>query len=417
MTSEGRYRRVRRLGQGGTGTVYAAADTLLGRTVALKVLHGAIESDLLHREAQSLARLQHPNVVVLHDLIEDGGAPALVLEFVDGTDLGTWLAERGRPSAESALALFAQVARAVAYGHALGVLHCDIKPSNVLISNAGEVKLTDFTLAHLLEYGRFHGPQGGSVDFAAPEQLGADGAVDERTDIYALGVLLRRLTGPDGGEAIVAAVDRATQPNPGERFESVSAMLNALPVPGDVTRMTGVARASDFTRVLPGRTPAGRRPRVLGKVAVGVAAGAVAVGAVFAGWTMFAAASPAKVTLPNMVATNAPSARLIARSLQLQYHVRRVYSADASSGAVVSQKPLAGSTVPQGATVTLASLSQADAVTRLRHLGLKTQIHTHDTIFQSAGYVLDQSPAPSVKLLPGATVQITVSTTPWWWVF
>jgi eukaryotic-like serine/threonine-protein kinase len=431
MTSDGRYRRVRRLGRGGAGTVYAAADTLLGRTVALKVVHGAIDPDLLRREAQSLARLQHPAIVVLHDLIDTDDGPALVLEYVEGTDLDAWLTEHGTPGRDAGLALFAQVARAVAYAHALGVLHCDIKPSNILLAVDGEVKLTDFTLAQLLEYGRFHGPRGGSVDYAAPEQLQAGGTVDERTDVYALGILLRRLTGDCDDEAVTVAIERATRPEPAERFASVAEMLKALPVAADVTRLVGAPRGSELTRVLPGRAPRRHGSRSASRLLLGAVSGAVVVAAGFEGWTKFATASPARVTLPNMVATNAPSARLVARSLQLDSHLQRVYSADSPAGTVIAQRPLAGTALPPHGTVTLivskgprpvavpsvSNLTRTAAVAELQHLHLKVQIQTQDTIFHAAGYVLDQSPAPQVKLLPGATVTITVSTTPWWWVF
>jgi eukaryotic-like serine/threonine-protein kinase len=437
MRNEGRYRPVRRLGTGGTGTVYAAADTLLGRTVALKQLNGSVDTDLLRREAHSLACLTHPNVVTLHDLVEEGEHPYLVLEYVEGTNLGAWLDQRGVPALDNGLALFVQVARAVEHAHALGVLHCDIKPSNVLISTAGEVKLTDFTLAHHMTRGRFHGPRGGSLEYAAPEQLAGSGEVDERTDVYALGVLLRRLTAgrladtPEG-DVVQAAVGRATQPEPVDRFASVRELLDGLPPSVDATRLAGTPRpSSEHTRVLPGQSRRRSRPRLFGAVAMAAAGGAAAVVVVFAGWTMFASASPATVRLPDMVASNASSAKLVAGSLALRSTVRRVYSAAAPAGAVIAQQPRAGTNLPEHGMVTLivskgpkplavpavGNLHQGDAVAKLRHAGFKVVIHTRDTVFQPAGTVLDQSPGATTQKLPGATVTITVSTKPWWWIF
>lgn len=433
MEIEGRYRPVRRLGAGGTGTVYAAADTLLGRTVALKILHGTIDSNLLRREAQSLARLHHPNVVVLHDLIEHAGTPGLVMEYVEGTDLGAWLEEQGAPGVERGLSLFAPIARAVAHAHGMGVLHCDIKPSNVLLSMTGEVKLTDFTLARLLAAGRYHGPDGGSLDYAAPEQL-SSGPMDERTDVYALGVLLRRLVGtahegPEDRAPVDEVITRATQPEPEDRFPSVVQMLDALPLPEDVTRVVPQSRSSDLTRVLPRPTRAPKRTTLAGKLALGIALVGAASAAVFTGFTVWA--SPAHVTLPDLVATNASSARLVARSLDLQARIERVYSSAAPAGTVIAQTPRGGSTVDEHGSVTLivsrgpkpivvpavSHMAQADAVSKLQSLGFKVEVHTEDTVFQDAGQVLHQSPDANAQRLPGSTITITVSTKPWWWVF
>jgi len=128
--ARGRYRLNRLLGAGGTGSVYGAADTLLGRTVAIKALHPSFDGTLLRREGQSLAQLNHPGVVSLYDLIEQDGRPYLVMEYIDGCDLEQWLAERGPLDAEGALSLFARIATIVAAAHQHGIVHCDLKPSN-----------------------------------------------------------------------------------------------------------------------------------------------------------------------------------------------------------------------------------------------------------------------------------------------
>jgi serine/threonine-protein kinase len=182
----GRYRLIRRLGEGGTGCVYQAADLLLGRTVAIKALHDRQSTQLLREEARSLAGLNHPNVVGLYDLLESEGRACLVMEYVNGCSLDRWLVERGPLGLGAALEVFRQVAEAVMQAHRQRMLHCDLKPANVLVSTSGQVKLTDFTLARRLREGRFDGPTGGSARYAAPEQL-SGAAVSPRTDVYGPG--------------------------------------------------------------------------------------------------------------------------------------------------------------------------------------------------------------------------------------
>ena len=433
---KGRYRLIRRVGEGGAGEVYQAADTLLGRTVAVKALHDRFAVDLLRREGHSLARLNHPNVVSVYDLVEDRGRSYLILEYVDGCQLDQWLAEHGPLGAEQALETFRSVARAVQQAHQLGMLHCDIKPANVLVSVTGEVKLTDFTLAHLLDADAFRGPGGGSAGYASPEQM--DGlAVNERTDIYALGALLRRLAGSLGhtGEQVYqieAIIARATAPGPEDRYPMVEAMLAALPeCNGEVTRLASRSTVSDLTRVDPITRPEQQRARIrwLALPTGGLAAATVLAGA--AAFSHFTAqASPVRVTLPDLVTSRSQSAQIIVHSLALHDRIRRAYSPTVPSGTVMRQQPvpgqvLKGSTIdlvvskgPQPVAVpNLGSMSQDTAARALHRLGLKVVIQTEDSISHDSGAILDQRPPAQTKLLPGATVTVTVSTKPWYWPF
>src|SRR5579859_5277749 len=297
---QGRYRLIRRLGTGGTGTVYGAADTLLGRTVAIKALHPSFDGSLLRREGQSLAQLNHPGVVSLYDLIEEDGRPYLVMEYVDGCDLGRWLSEQEPLDAEGALSLFERVALIVASAHRHGIVHHDLKPANVLLSAAGDLKLSDFTLARLVGAGESSEPLGSSLGYTAPEALTV-AANDPRVDIYSLGAILRRLTASVSKhdpcfDQIQAAVACALSPLPSERFTTVEAMLAALPLPeSEVTRVAGRSIISDITRILP-RPSAGvqpRRGRVFGPLATIFAALTIAGAAVFV--RLPAAASSARV--------------------------------------------------------------------------------------------------------------------------
>ena len=430
-----RYRLVRRVGEGGTGVVYQAADTLLGRTVAVKALHDRFAKNLLRREGRSLARLNHPNVVSVHDLVEDRGRWYLILEYVDGCHLDQWLAEHGPLRPEQAVETFRCVARAVQQAHQLGILHCDIKPANVLVSVEGEVKLTDFTLAHLLA-DSFQGLGGGSAGYAAPEQM-AGLAVDRRTDVYALGALLRRLAGSldpmsEPSRQIQAAIAQATASRPEERYLTVEAMLAALPDgDGEVTRLASHSTVSDLTRVDPITRQETQRARVrwLALPTGGLAAATVLASvAAFSHFT--AQASPVRVTLPDLVTSQSQSAQIIVHSLSLRDRVRQAYSPTVPSGTVMRQQPapglvLKGSTIdlvvskgPQPVVVPdLSSMSQVAAAGTLRRLGLKIVIQTEDSISNDSGTILGQSPPAQTTLLPGATVTFTVSTKPWYWPF
>ena len=431
--AQGRYRLIRRLGAGGTGTVYGAADTLLGRTVAIKALHPSFDGAMLRREGQSLAQLNHPGVVSLYDLIEEDGRPYLVMEYVDGCDLGQWLSERTSLDTESALSLFARIALIVAAAHRDGIVHCDLKPSNVLLSSSGEIKLSDFTLSRLVGPGDTSGSRGGSDGYTAPEVL-TGAAIDSGADIYGLGAILRRLTasiseGDRRSAQIQAAVARALSAERAERFPTVEAMLAALPLPEhDVTRVAGRSIISDITRILPRSMPEvqPRRGRVFGPVATLCAALIIAGAAVFV--RLPAAASPARVTLPNLVATQANSAQLVARSLQLRYRTTYVYSSSVPSGVVIAQRPAPNSLIDKHGIVTvtiskgpepvsipdLNGLPADDAAAQLARLGFHVVRQTQDSFGTSAGIVLSQVPAPQTLRVPGATITITVSQKPWW---
>jgi serine/threonine protein kinase len=152
----GRYRIVRRIGSGGMGTVYAASDPTLDRTVALKVLHDRVEGadaeQRLLREAQAMARLNHPNVVTVHDAGMKDGRPYVAMEFVEGCDLQAWL-KREKGSVREIVDLFVAAGDGLSAAHAAGLIHRDFKPGNIMVGNDGRVRVTDFGLARAAEVG------------------------------------------------------------------------------------------------------------------------------------------------------------------------------------------------------------------------------------------------------------------------
>ncbi|MFE1797018.1 protein kinase [Streptomyces sp. NPDC059517] len=196
----GRYRLIERIGRGGMGTVWRAEDETLSREIALKRLHAqhhltddelATVHERTRREARSAARIAHPNVVVVHDVVDDDGLPCIVMEYVPGTDLGSVLKDGGAvPPAEAARVGLGMVA-ALRAAHAAGVLHRDVKPGNVLLDAAGRVVLTDFGIAMTTGTSTLTktGELVGSVDYIAPERMKGE-KPGPATDLWALGATL-----------------------------------------------------------------------------------------------------------------------------------------------------------------------------------------------------------------------------------
>jgi serine/threonine protein kinase len=198
--SLGRYHVLEQLGEGGMATVYKAYDTRLERDVAVKVIRvdqfapAVLERILkrFEREAKALARLTHPNIVHVNDYGEEDGIPYLVMDYLPGGTLKQML---GRPMPwREAMKLLLPVAEALSYAHSQGIIHRDVKPSNILLTQSGQPMLTDFGIAKLLENEETQTLTGtgagvGTPEYMAPEQI--DGrSVDQRADIYSLGVVL-----------------------------------------------------------------------------------------------------------------------------------------------------------------------------------------------------------------------------------
>ncbi len=192
-----RYQVTHLIARGGMAMVYRAQDTLLNRAVALKILYPELSEDPLfverfRREAQAAANLSHPNIVPVFDWGEDGETYFIVMELVDGISLAEMLRNSVTLTAARSAQIVAQVAAALGYAHRSGVVHRDVKPGNILITRDGQVKVTDFGIAqavssedHLAEAGSVMG----TATYFSPEQ--AEGAaVDGRSDVYSLGVVL-----------------------------------------------------------------------------------------------------------------------------------------------------------------------------------------------------------------------------------
>ena len=197
----GVYKLEERLGVGGMGEVYLARDKSLARKAAEKLLRYFQDAELkqrFHREAQAVARLNHPNIVTVFDFGDSGGLFYFLMEYVDGVNLRDSIQD-GRLSPEQALAIVAQICDALQFAHDEGVVHRDVKPENVLLDKRGRVKIADFGLAKLLGKSAsdlrltYTRQVMGTPHYMAPEQLKDPLQVDHRADIYSLGVVFYEL--------------------------------------------------------------------------------------------------------------------------------------------------------------------------------------------------------------------------------
>jgi serine/threonine-protein kinase len=277
------------LGEGGVGQVYAARDRELGRAVAIKMLRPQWSRDraLVSRfraEATNLARLSHPNITTLYSLLSEGQDSFMVMELVHGRTLEELLSQVGRLGLRESLAVIAQTAGGLAYAHQMGVVHRDIKPSNLMVTDSGLLKIMDFGIARVRGSQRLTraGQLFGTLLYTSPEQIrGGEG--DERSDIYALGIVLyEMLTGsppfvsenehelmtqhlerapaplagrvPGLDPAAEAAVLRALAKTPEERFGSVAEFavaVGAQAVRGEALDILRDCLAGAFRNVAP----------------------------------------------------------------------------------------------------------------------------------------------------------------------
>ncbi len=290
----GRYKLEAKLGSGGMSTVYLARDSTLDRAVAVKVMHREMseQADQLERfrqEARAVAKLSHPNVVSVIDAGEDGGHPYIVFEYVEGETLKQRIARLGPLDTQDALAYAIEIARGLTVAHARNMVHRDIKPQNVLIDAEGRAKLTDFGISRQLEQDGMTatGRVLGTTDYVAPEQA-MGRAVDPRSDIYSLGVVLyEMLVGqvpfqadsqvgvamkhvneelpdvqqrrPEVSAAAALVVERATTKDPAERYQRVGEMIDDLSTALEVEAARAGSTTGEATSVLDAVPPPQRK--------------------------------------------------------------------------------------------------------------------------------------------------------------
>jgi serine/threonine-protein kinase len=315
-----RYEIQTRLGRGGMADVYLARDRLLERRVAVKVLFPEFATDpsfvaRFRREAQAAANLTHPNIVAVYDWGQQGGTYFIVMEYVNGRTLADVLRTEGKLPAARAAQVASEVAAALGFAHRNGVVHRDVKPGNILVTESGDVKVADFGIARVANAGTDAGlTQAGSVmgtaAYFSPEQ--AQGAIpDPRSDLYSLGIVMYEMVGgrpPFNGENPVSIAYKQVHEPPGRlrdltpdvpvAYEAIVAKLLAK------NPAARYASADDLRLDLT-RFRDGQRPEAL--VQAAAAAGAVAAAAA----TTVSPPVPATYGQPTTVVAASPGTQVL----------------------------------------------------------------------------------------------------------
>ncbi len=459
---DGRYRVVSRLGSGGMADVYLAQDTLLGRQVALKLLHYRFAEDQefverFRREASSAAGLSHPNVVSVYDRGEWDGTYYIAMEYLPGRSLKSVVREHGPLAPGDAIDIAIQILLALRFAHRRGIIHRDIKPHNVILDEEGRAKVTDFGIARAgASDMTMTGSIMGTAQYLSPEQAQGH-AVSETSDLYAVGVVLYELlTGvvpfegesavtialkqvsaqptppsqrnPQVGPALDAVVMRALAKDPAARFASADELIAALqraragippaPPPAGLTATALAAPAP-----LPLEDPPGPRRRRWRWIAAALAALAIAAAILL---LLLLPSRGHTATVPDVTGQTQGAAVATLRREGLQPVVSVSANADVAKGLVIGTTPPHGTIVDRESRVTvfvssgaesvvlpdLVRKSGAEAARVLRQKGLRPTTQSQPSESVAKGLVISTDPSAGVSVQVGSPVTVYVSSGP-----
>jgi serine/threonine-protein kinase len=475
----GRYQVGELLGYGGMAEVHRGRDLRLGRDVAIKTLRHDLARDAtfqlrFRREAQNAASLNHPAIVAVYDTGEERGPageelPYIVMEFVNGRTLKEVLAAEGRLMPRRALEIVSDICSAIEFSHRHGIIHRDIKPGNVMLTQTGQVKVMDFGIARALASGATTMTQTsaviGTAQYLSPEQARGE-AVDARSDVYATGCVLFELlcghppfvgdnpvsvayqhvredprppssSNRDVTPDIDAVVLKALAKNPLNRYQSAAEMradtmraaagrpVSAPPVMSEDEVATMMAPQAPYRQAVPpSRAPAraAQRKKRKGSAAIVVALtmlGLLAVAALSIG--LYLANQTQQVDVPNLAGKTPADANTALTSVGLRGDPHTT-TGPTCTGLVVDQNPKFGNKANKGDQIdytvctgpnqvqvpTLAKFTVAEAEQRLKEAGLGSKTQSIDSA-EPQGTVVGTQPDAGATVKVGDTVTLLVS--------
>ncbi|MBR6013191.1 MAG: Stk1 family PASTA domain-containing Ser/Thr kinase [Selenomonadaceae bacterium] len=467
-----RYATEEKLGTGGMAEVYIAHDNLLDRQVAVKILHEAYKEavefiERFHREAKAAAKLSHPNIVSIYDVGIDNDDHYIVMEYVPGNTLKDKIRDEGALKIPDIIKISKDIASGLAHAHLNNLVHCDIKPHNILMTADGHAKIADFGIARAVTESTmtYSGSVIGSVHYFSPEQA-QGGTITPKSDVYSLGVVMyemltNRLPFTGDNAVAIAMKHIEEEPTPPSVFRSqIPPMLEAITlramsknpemrptafemiqvlsnIDEGVTTIPQVKNDPDATQILPRsrskhspvrKTPAKTQPEqksflqsklfIFGMLLVLLMGFGVGMFMAF-GRTW----SDEEVEVPDVKGKQLALARQILEDGNLRVNVAETYDAEVPPGQVVSQDPDPKRKVKGGRLVTiyvskggeaiempdLVGLTKSAAIERLQKLSLNLGSTYEKESSSDPGTVLSTDPKAGTKIIRGQNIDLIIS--------
>lgn len=475
---DNRYKILEEVGTGGMAVVYKAQDILLDRIVAVKILHAKYGDDhdfvvRFRQEAQAAAKLSHPNIVNIYDVGYDENVHYIVMEYVRGETLKEYIEKHGHLPINTSIQITFDIGEALENAHKNGIVHCDIKPHNILVTETGRIKVADFGIARAVNSSATNKDEHsvlGSVHYFSPEQA-SGGPVDERTDIYSLGVVMyEMMTGvvPFEGETAISValqhvqddiplptkynrriprlveqcILKAMSKNPDDRFQSIAEMMSELRLSqGFVNTNKGAMpiiknnfatqkipplksleeeqKKNVFSRMLDSISSHSKKSIIIGMLGVFLVAFM---------WAFFSFGnfwSTQDITVPDVTGKQVEIAKEILSEEHLNVSVNEIESDEVPVGEVITQTPSGGAVVKENRTIYLTvskgnkgsevlmpdlrDLTLDEAKKKLSEIGLTIgSVHYAESEKYENGKIISQSPASPRKVAKGSSVDVIV---------
>lgn len=468
-----RYQLVRKIGTGGMADVYLAKDLLLDRKVAVKILHSNFAEDnefiaRFRREAQSAGKLSHPNIVGIYDVGCSEGYHYIVMEYVEGQTLKQYINTHPHIPIDTAVRIAIDIGNALAEAHSHGIIHCDIKPQNILLTANHKVKVTDFGIARAVNSSTIMTRESilGSVHYLSPEQAAGD-KLTAKTDIYSLGIVLYEMLTHhlpfDGDTAVSIALKHmqddvprptrynpaispmleeclltALQRDPNRRYDTVQDFVSELKIAQGFTASPFKPAEREFatmTRPISQKTRRIERCDSEGKVSSFISnlpqkyiwGGLLVIFAAAFAWAFFSFGnfwSNKVVTVPDVEGKPVEVAQQMLEDENLKVSVDEVASNEVPVGEVIAQTPTAGTevkeqriihlTVSKGGTVILApdlkGLTLDQARERLSKLNLVLgTVRNGSNPNMPADVIISQTPASASQVDSGTQINVVIN--------